>query len=277
MKKTIALLLGMVMILTLIAVPLIAGAQSIRYGDADGDGNVTILDATRIQRHLASYDPPISEEDMKAARVSGNEELSIIDATLVQRYIADIITVFPAEEITPEPATEEETGATEPEPTEPSKDTLVVVFSRTGNTRPLAQYAAAYLDADLFEIEAAVPYTDADIAYYTNCRADREQSDPAARPAIANTVENMEQYSTVVIAYPIWHGQAPKIIYTFLEGYDFAGKTVIPFCTSASSPLGSSASNLHSLAPNATWKDGRRFAAGTSQQTIEAWLKELGY
>lgn len=80
-----------------------------------------------------------------------------------------------------------------------------------------------------------------------------------------------------MIAYPIWHGQAPKIIYTFLEGYDFAGKTVIPFCTSASSPLGSSASNLHSLAPNAIWKDGRRFAAGTSQQTIEAWLKELGY
>ena len=97
------------------------------------------------------------------------------------------------------------------------------------------------------------------------------------RISIANTVENMEQYSTVVIAYPIWHDQAPKIIYTFLESYDFSGKNIIPFCTSASSPLGSSASNLHSLAPNATWKDGRRFAAGTSQQTIEAWLKELGY
>ena len=112
-----------------------------------------------------------------------------------------------------------------------------------------------------------MPYTDADIAYYTNCRADREQSDPTARPAIANEVTNMEQYSTVVIAYPIWHGQAPKIIYTFLESYDLSGKTIIPFCTSASSPLGTSASNLHTLAPDSARKDGRRFAAGTSQAT----------
>ena len=158
-----------------------------------------------------------------------------------------------------------------------TKDTLVVVFSRTGHTKPLAQYAAAYLVADFFEIEAAVPYTDADIAYYTNCRADREQSDPTARPAIANEVTNMDQYSTVVIAYPIWHGQAPKIIYTFLESYDLSGKTIIPFCTSASSPLGTSASNLHTLAPDSARKDGRRFAVGTSQETIEAWLKEMGY
>jgi len=130
---------------------------------------------------------------------------------------------------------------------------------------------------DRFEIEAAVPYTDADVAYYTNCRADQEQRDPSARPAIADTVENMARYSTVVIAYPIWHGQAPKIIYTFLESYDFSGKTIIPFCTSASSPLGTSASNLHALAPNALWEDGRRFAAGTSRQTVETWLKDMGY
>lgn len=87
----------------------------------------------------------------------------------------------------------------------------------------------------------------------------------------------MEPYSTVVIAYPIWHGQAPKIIYTFLESYDLSGKTIIPFCTSASSPLGTSATNLHTLAPDSTWKDGRRFAAGTSQATIEAWLENMGY
>lgn len=79
------------------------------------------------------------------------------------------------------------------------------------------------------------------------------------------------------VAYPIWHGQAPKIIYTFLESYDLSCKTIIPFCTSASSPLGTSASNLHKLAPGAVWKDGRRFAAGTSQATIEAWLKGMGY
>ena len=261
MKKALALLLAVILTVFLFAVPAIS-ADSILYGDADGDGEVGILDATCIQRHLAAYVPPISEKNMKAAMVSDGETLTILDATLIQRYLVDLIDRFPAEENT--------------QPTEPTNDTLVVVFSRTGHTKPLAQYAADYLDADLFEIEAAVPYTDADIAYYTNCRADREQSDPTARPEIANTVEHMEQYSTVVIAYPIWHGQAPKIIYTFLESYDFSGKTVIPFCTSASSPLGTSASNLHALAPDAAWKDGRRFAIGTSRETIDAWLAEIG-
>lgn len=259
MKKIIALLLTIGMVLSLCAVPAVSGTEVIIYGDADGNGVVTIADVSRIQQHLVDIDPPIAPENMKGAIVTGNEELSIADATLIQYYLANMIERFPAEE------------------KEPTRDTLVVVFSRTGNTRPLAQYAAAYLNADLFEIEAAVPYTDADIAYYTNCRADQEQRDATARPAIANTVENMAQYNTVVIAYPIWHGQAPKIIYTFLESYDFSGKTLIPFCTSASSPLGTSASNLHALAPDSEWKDGRRFAAGTSQATIEAWLKELGY
>ena len=259
MKKLIASLLIICFIFSLSLSAFAAQDDEMLYGDADGDGVVTIFDVTRIQRHLVFADALIKEINMKAAIVSGDDELSIVDATLIQRFLADMIDHFPVEESSA--------------PTEPEKDTLVVVFSRTGNTKPLAQYAAAYLDADFFEIEAAVPYTDADIAYYTNCRADQEQRDSNARPAIADTVGNMEQYSTVVIAYPIWHGQAPKIIYTFLESYDFSGKTIIPFCTSASSPLGTSASNLHALAPDSTWKDGRRFAAGTSQETIEEWLQ----
>lgn len=271
MKKWIAVLLAVLLTVSLFTIPAVFGAEAVRYGDADGDGDVTILDATRIQRHLASLDPPIAEENMKAAKVSGEEILSVIDATLIQRKLASLITRFPVEDASPTEATEQETSA----PETPSSDTLVAVFSRTGNTKPLARYAADYLGADFFEIEASVPYTDADIAYYTDCRADREQSDPAARPAISKTVEDMDRYSTIVIAYPIWHSQAPKIIYTFLESYDFSGKTIIPFCTSASSPLGSSASNLRALAPDATWQEGRRFAAGTSRETIEAWLKDL--
>lgn len=264
MKKPIAFLLAVLMIISLLIAPTVSGAETILYGDADGDGEVTILDATCIQRHLVSVaDALIQEENIKAATVSGEDELSITDATLIQRFLAGLIDHFPAEKTVT--------------PTEPKRDTLVVVFSRTGNTKPLAQAAATYLDADLFEIEAAVPYTDADIAYYTNCRADREQRDPTARPAIANEVTDMARYDTVVIAYPIWHGQAPKIIYTFLESYDLSGKTIIPFCTSASSPLGTSASNLHALSPDSTWKDGKRFAAGTSPAAMEAWLREMGY
>lgn len=102
--------------------------------------------------------------------------------------------------------------------------TLVVYFSATGTTETLAQYAAEILDADLYEIIPEKPYTEADLAYYTDGRADQEQNDPSARPAISGGVNNMQEYERVVIGYPIWHGQAPRIISTFLESYDFSGK-----------------------------------------------------
>lgn len=107
---------------------------------------------------------------------------------------------------------------------------LVVYFSATGTTRPLAENTAKILNADLHEIIAKDPYTEADLAYNTNGRADQEQNDPSARPAISGKVENMEKYDTIILGYPIWHGQAPRIISTFLESYDFSGKTIVPFC-----------------------------------------------
>lgn len=151
--------------------------------------------------------------------------------------------------------------------------TLVAYFSATNTTRPLAEYAADILGADLYEIVAADPYTDADLAYYTNGRADREQNDPSARPAISGAVDNMEDYDVILLGYPIWHGQPPRIISTFLESYDFAGKTIVPFCTSHSS--GYSVGSLESLAPDAEWLTGRRFAAGTSRGTMEDWIDSL--
>lgn len=156
-----------------------------------------------------------------------------------------------------------------------TNDTLVVYFSATGTTKPLAEYAADILDADIYEIVPDDPYTEEDLAYYTNGRADREQNDSSARPAISGGVENMEQYDTILLGYPIWHGQAPRIISTFLESYDFSGKTILPFCTSHSSGIGTSDTNLHSLAENANWLDGRRFAGGTTKEEIAAWLDEM--
>lgn len=165
------------------------------------------------------------------------------------------------EELQPE-AAGEETSET---------NILVVYFSRTGNTKALAEYAVDYLNADFFEIEAAVPYTDADIAYYTNCRADQEQADPAVRPEIANQIPNIQQYDMIVLGYPIWHGQAPRIISTFLESYDFSGITILPFCTSQSSGIGNSDKDLHGLC-NAQWMDGKRFAANGDEQAFAEWL-----
>ncbi|MBQ1888877.1 MAG: flavodoxin, partial [Firmicutes bacterium] len=99
--------------------------------------------------------------------------------------------------------------------------------------------------------------------------------DPASRPAIKNAVEGIEDCDIVFLAYPIWHGQAPKIMYTFVENYDLSGKTVVPFCTSGSSPIGSSARNL-SQSASGNWLDGRRFAAGSSRETVVNWINSLG-
>lgn len=155
--------------------------------------------------------------------------------------------------------------------------TLVVYFSATGTTKPLAEYAAEILNADLYEIVPEDPYTEEDLAYYTNGRADQEQNDASARPAISGGVENMEEYGTILLGYPVWHGQAPRIVSTFLESYDFSGKTIIPFCTSHSSGIGSSADNLYPLCSDSTeWLEGRRFAGGTSRATMEEWLNDTG-
>lgn len=173
-----------------------------------------------------------------------------------------------------EAQTETEQTTDKSEVAESKQHILVAYFSATGTTRPLAEYAAEILGADLYEITPVVPYTDEDLAYYTDCRADREQADPSARPEISGSVEDMEKYDAVILGYPIWHGRAPKIIYTFLESYDFSGKTILPFCTSHSSGIGSSADNLHELAPDANWLDGKRFAAETDRDEIAEWLNE---
>lgn len=170
----------------------------------------------------------------------------------------------------------EETKPKEPATPNPQRSNILVVyFSATGTTRSLAEYAADILNADIYEIVPENPYTEEDLAYYTDGRADREQNDSSARPAISGGVENMEQYDTIMLGYPIWHGQAPRIISTFLESYDFSGKTIVPFCTSHSSGIGSSDVSLHALAEEADWLKGRRFAGGTSRSAIEEWIKGL--
>ena len=166
-------------------------------------------------------------------------------------------------------------GEGETEPASRNDGTIVVYFSCTGNTRPVAEFIEEELDADIYEIEAKVPYTEDDIRYYTDCRADREQNDPSARPEIAGELPDLSGYGVVYLGYPIWHGQAPRIISTFLESVDLSGKTVIPFCTSGSSPIGSSAEDLHALTPGAEWLDGKRFEIGASREDVVRWLETV--
>lgn len=176
--------------------------------------------------------------------------------------------------VTPEESSDTHTSSSETSEEETMENRILVAyFSATGTTEQVAQQAAEILDAELYEIVPEEPYTEEDLAYYTGGRADQEQDDPSARPGIANRVEDMDQYDTVLLGYPIWHGQAPRIISTFLESYDFSGKTIIPFCTSHSSGVGSSAENLHELCPDTIhWIEGTRFAGDTSREEIVDWL-----
>ena len=164
---------------------------------------------------------------------------------------------------------------------EPSKgnanSTLVAYFSATGNTEEIAQHLQTILGASLYEIIPAKPYSDDDLDYNaSDCRANQEQNDPSVRPAIDGSVENMDGYDVILLGYPIWWGEAPRIISTFLESYDFTGKTIVPFCTSGSSGIGGSAEHLTALAADATWLEGARFNPGATQDEVAAWVEGLG-
>ena len=153
---------------------------------------------------------------------------------------------------------------------------LVAFFSATNTTQGIAEQIAQGTGADVYEIVPEEPYTDADLNYNDdNSRTTIEMNDPSARPAISGSVENMDQYEIVFLGYPIWWGQAPKVIYTFLESCDFGDATIVPFCTSGSSGIGSSADGLQELTENARWLDGQRFSGSASQNTAASWVQGL--
>lgn len=155
---------------------------------------------------------------------------------------------------------------------------LVAYFSCTNTTKGVAEKIATSTGGTLYAIMPAQPYTSADLNYSDrNSRSTKEQNDSSARPEISGSVENMDEYDIVFLGYPIWWGEAPKIIYTFLESYDFNGKTIIPFCTSGGSGVGDSAKNLHSSASKATWLNGTKLSGSASQSSIDEYVSGLGF
>lgn len=153
---------------------------------------------------------------------------------------------------------------------------LVAYFSCTGTTEKAAQRIAEATGADLYKIVPQAPYTAEDLNYNDEqSRANREMNDPDARPAIAgDKLTNMESYQVIYLGYPIWWGQAPRIISTFMESYDLGGKTIVPFCTSGSSGIGGSLSGLRALAPEASVLEGERLNDASAQR-IAQWLESL--
>lgn len=154
--------------------------------------------------------------------------------------------------------------------------TLVVFFSVTGTTKGVAEKIAGITGADTYEIKAAQEYTDADLDWNdSNSRSTKEQNDSSVRPEIGSEAVSLDGYSTIYIGYPIWWGEEPRIMDTFVESYNFDGITVIPFCTSGSSGIGRSGQNLADNAGGGTWLDGKRFGGDVSEDEIRVWIESM--
>ena len=154
--------------------------------------------------------------------------------------------------------------------------TLVAVFSASGVTKNVGEEIAHIAGADFFEIVPKEIYTDDDLNWMNKqSRSSVEMNDPSARPEIAGTVSDMDSYNKVIVGFPIWWGVAPRIIETFLESYDFSGKTVIPFCTSGGSGVGRSDEELHkNVKGNVEWKKGTQINR-PDETVIKKWLEEV--
>ena len=152
---------------------------------------------------------------------------------------------------------------------------LVAYFSASGVTAKLSERLAAAIDADIYEIKPETPYTSADLNWMDKqSRSSVEMNDRSSRPAIGNKVEDMDQYDTVFVGFPIWWYREPSIIDTFMEAYDFTGKTIVPFATSGGSGMGDSSANMQALAKGAKVVEGKRFGSNASEDELKSWANK---
>ncbi|WP_031549752.1 flavodoxin [Oribacterium sp. FC2011] len=204
-------------------------------------------------------------------------ESTVKEDSVIESTISESVTESGSDEAvskTPESPT---TETTENISEKDTARTLVIYFSATGTTKGVAEKIASVTGADLYEIVPKETYTDADLNYNdSGTRATREQNDPDARPEFETIDLDIENnYSTVFLGYPIWWGQEPRIMDTFVESYDFSGITVIPFCTSGSSGIGNSGRNLSEKAGSGRWLDGNRFSGSVSEDDLKSWILGL--
>lgn len=219
-------------------------------GTKADDTNYTISDVTNLQDFLlAKETPDLSEKNYD---LNGDGIWDTFDLCLMkQAYTKQTI--------------------------EGEQNTLVAYFSATGNTKKIAEYIVAYTGADSYDITPATPYTAEDLNYSnSSCRANQEQNDASCRPEISGSVENMDNYDVVYIGYPIWWGEEPRIIDTFLESYDFSDKIVIPFCTSGSSSIAASENRIANLGVSiGNQLPGKRFSGSASEKSVSDWISTL--
>lgn len=153
---------------------------------------------------------------------------------------------------------------------------LVAYFSASGVTAKTAKALAEAAEADLYEIQPQIPYTQADLNWMDKkSRSTVEMNDPDSRPAISGSVPGMEQYDVIFLGFPIWWYTAPTIIKTFLESYDMAGKKIVLFATSGGSGLGDTARTLQKVCPKAEFKGGKLLNGRQSRESLTSWIESL--
>ena len=173
-------------------------------------------------------------------------------------------------------STDSESSAPESEATQTGSKSLVVYFSWSGNTENVAKSIQSQTDSDIFEIVPATPYSDDYDAVVDLAQAEQSED---ARPAIADSIENIADYDVIYVGYPNWWGDMPMILYTFFDSYDFSGKTVAPFCTSGGSGLSDTVNAIKELEPNAAVTEGLHIGSSASSNPDDAvseWLSEIG-
>ena len=157
------------------------------------------------------------------------------------------------------------------------KKIAIIYFSATGTTQKVAEYIKNATNSDLIEIIPKEKYTDSDLNYGNdNSRANKEQNDSKARPEISNNI-NTDTYDVIYLGYPIWWGDVPKIILTFLDSHNLNDKIIIPFCTSGSTDITSSLNTLKNYNKNVIWIDGKRFSSSVTQNEVKNWVNGLNY
>lgn len=246
MKKIVSIFTAVVLC-AFAFVPIVGIQKTYKPVEAAGTIKYTIEDIKNLQDFLLTRETPdLSGKDYD---LNKDGRWDVFDLCLMRQYFSEQLSE--------------------------NNDTLVVYFSRTNNTEKIAEYLIELGNTDSYEIEAAIPYTDEDISYNnSSCRANREQSGKTVRPEIADPIDSIDAYEVIYLGYPIWWGEEPRIIDTFLESYDFSDKIVIPFCTSASSGISTSEKNIANLVTIGTQLEGKRFASTATKESVGDWMNE---
>ncbi len=223
-------------------------------------------------------DSQVSADTAKTVKAESSVKTETAKKT-EEKKAEQVVTSEPASnttDVTVDEASTKEASSEDTGSTDEGSGVLVVYFSATGTTKGVAEKIAGITGADTYEIKAAQEYTDADLNWNdSKSRSTKEQNDPSARPEIGSEAVSLDGYTTIYIGYPIWWGEEPRIMDTFVESCDFEGKTMIPFCTSGSSGIGRSGQNLADKAGSGTWLAGKRFGAGASEDDIRSWIEGL--